>query len=218
VLIAAREESRRAEISAALRDATDFQVCAQAADAAAAVDEALRARPDLCLLEIRLPGFGLSAAWEITARLPSTKFVVLGEADDEAGLFRALRAGASGYLDEQLSPEGLRRTLRGVMAGEAAIGRRLVARMAERFRDASPSRRTPLASMDGARLTAREWEVLELLHRNLSTADVAERLGVSPVTVRSHVAAIVHKLGVSDRDAAIGVLDGVEASQHPTTR
>jgi DNA-binding NarL/FixJ family response regulator len=217
-LIAARHESRRAAIIAALRDATDFQVCAQAADAAAAVDEALRARPDLCLLELRLPGFGLSAAWEITARLPATKFVVLGEADDEANLFRALRAGASGYLDEQLGPEGLRRTLRGVMAGEAAIGRRLVARMAERFRDASPSRRTPVASMDGARLTAREWEVLELLHRNLSTADIAERLGVSPGTVRSHVAAIVHKLGVPDREAAAGVLDGVEASQRATTR
>jgi DNA-binding NarL/FixJ family response regulator len=207
VLVAACDESRRREIGSALRGEPDFEVCAEAGDAAAAVDAAVRERPDLCILETRLPGSGLAAAWEIAARLPSAKLVVLGEADDEAGLFRALRAGASGYFEHQPTSPALRRTLRAVMAGEAGIGRHLVARMAERFRDVSPSRRTPIDAVDGARLTAREWEVLELLHRNLSTAEVADRLSVSPVTVRSHVAAIVHKLGVADRAAAVGVLD-----------
>jgi DNA-binding NarL/FixJ family response regulator len=215
VLIAAGDEKTRADIRSALCGAPDFEVCAQAGDAAAAVDAALQERPDLCLLESGLPGFCLAAAWEISARLPSVKFVVLGEAGDEAGLFRALRAGASGYIDHPLTPAGLRRALRGVIAGEAAISRRLVACMAERFRDTSPSRRRPLPSISGARLTAREWEVLELLRRSLTTAELAERLGVSPGTVRSHVASIVHKLGAADRDAAVGVLDGAETVGGP---
>ena len=218
VLVAACDGARRREICTALRGDPDFEVCAEAGDAAAAVQAAVRERPDLCVVETRLPGFGLAAAWEIAARLPSVKLMVLGEAGDEAGPFHALRAGASGYADDALSSEGLRRTLRAVMAGEVGIGRRLVARMAERFRDGSPRRRTPLESLGGARLTAREWEVLELLNRDLSTTEVAERLGISPGTVRSHVAAVVQKLGVADRQAAVGMLGGVEASQRETAR
>jgi DNA-binding NarL/FixJ family response regulator len=207
VLIAVAEP-RRAEIRSAMGRDPGLQVCAEAADAAQAVDAALRERPDVCVMEASLPGFGLAAAWEITARLPSVKVVMLGKRDDESGLFGALRAGASGYLDDEIAPDALRRALRGVVSGEAAIRRRLVARMAERFRESSPRWRAPLSSMDGARLTGREWEVLELLHRGLPTAEVAERLGVSPGTIRSHVAAIVHKLGVTDREAALRLLDG----------
>jgi DNA-binding NarL/FixJ family response regulator len=222
VLIAARDGTIRADIRSALHGAPDFEVCAEVGDAAAAVDAALQERPDLCLLESGLPGFGLAAAWEISARLPSVKFVVLDEVGDDAGLFHALRAGASGYIDDPLTPAGLRRALRGVIAGECAISRRLVARMAERFRDTSPSRRRPLPSINGARLTAREWEVLELLHRSLTTAELAERLGVTPGTVRSHVASIVRKLGAADRDAAVELLDGVETlgagARHPRGR
>ena len=81
-----------------LRDDDRFDVCAVAADAAQAVQAALWERPDVCLLDIRMPGNGVAAAWEIAARLPAAKIVMLTVSDDDADLFAALRAGADGYL------------------------------------------------------------------------------------------------------------------------
>jgi DNA-binding NarL/FixJ family response regulator len=99
-------------------------------------------------------------------------------------------------------PERLPNALRGVLAGEAALPRDLVARLIDEFRDRG-RRRLPLVAGRGVELTSREWEVLDLLAEELTTAEVAQRLFVSPVTVRRHISSIVEKLGAPDRAAAV---------------
>lgn len=182
---------------------------ATAEDAPGAVDAALRQQPDLALLDVNMPGSGLAAAWEITARLPTTRVVMLTVSRDDGHLFAALRAGAAGYLLKDAEVERLPDALRDVMAGEAALPATLVTRLVEEFRDRAPRRRSLLPGRDGEpRLTSREWEVLELLRRRMTTAQIARTLVVSPATVRSHVAAILRKLRVADRDAAVKLMEG----------
>ena len=193
---------------AALEADERFAVCAEVGDAVAAVDAAVRERPDLCLLDVRMPGSGVAAAWEITARLPDTKVVMLTVSADDGDLFAALSAGAVGYLLKELEPERLPRALAEVLEGEAAIPRSLVGRLVAVFRDPAPRRRALLSSERGGMLTSREWQVLELMRGGLSTSEIAARLYVSQATVRSHVASILRKLRVPDRESAVRLLEG----------
>jgi two-component system nitrate/nitrite response regulator NarL len=195
---------------AGVRDALEgqgFAVVAEVADAAAAVNAAERERPDVCLLDIHMPGSGIAAAGEITERLPGTRVVMLTASRQDADLFAALKAGASGYLLKDINPERLPAALRGVMAGEAALPRTLVARVLEEFRGAERRPILRLMRRRGVELSNREWEVLELLREELSTAEIAARLNVSPVTVRRHVSAILAKLRVPDRKAMARLLE-----------
>ena len=204
VLIADDHAPSRDDIRRALERDGRFGVCASVADAAEAIQAAVRERPDVCLLDIRMPGSGVAAAWEIAARLPRTKIVMLTVSDDDDDLFAALRAGADGYLLKTMNLERLPDALDGVRSGEAAVPRTLVTRMLERFRGREPRWRQPVADDSfGGRLTSREWEVLALLAQGLSTGAIARRLMLSSSAVRVHIAAIVRKLGVPDRDAAI---------------
>jgi DNA-binding NarL/FixJ family response regulator len=181
-----------------------MEVCAEAADAAHAVQRALEAKPDICLLDLRMPGGGVAAAWEIAARLPTTKIVVLTVSDDDASLFGALRAGAVGYLVKDLDLKLLPRALEDVADGRAAIPRSLVARMVKQFHATDPRfRTTTVAGELGERLTSREWDVLAALADGLSTREIGRRLQLKPSGVRAHISALVHKLGVADREAAI---------------
>jgi DNA-binding NarL/FixJ family response regulator len=126
---------------------------------------------------------------------------------DDADLFDALRAGALGYLLKDTDPDRLPYALKGVLEGEAALPRALVARVIDEFRERGRRRRLPLAKQRGVELTGREWEVLELMREDLTTAEIAERLFISQVTVRSHIAAVLKKLRVPDRKAALKLLD-----------
>jgi DNA-binding NarL/FixJ family response regulator len=200
ILIADDHPPTRADVRAALEQDERFTICAERADAAAAVQGAVHTQPDICLLDIRMSGSGISAAREITSRLPDTKVVMLTVSRDEDDLFNALRAGASGYLLKDTDPQRLPHALHAVVEGETAIPRWLVTRLVSEFRDHGPRRRA-IVSEAGYDLTSREWEVLDLLKRGLTTAEIAERLFVSSVTVRSHVAAILKKLRVPDREA-----------------
>jgi len=203
VLIADDHAPSRDDIQRALERDQRFSVCASVADAAKAIQVAVRERPDVCLLDIRMPGDGLAAAWEIAARLPQAKIVMLTVSDDDADLFAALRAGAHGYLLKTMNLRRLPDALEGVLSGEAAIPRTLVAHMLEQFRGHEPRWRQPVADRSpGQRLTSREWEVLALLAQHQSTSDIARRLMLSNVAVRVHIVAIVRKLGVCDRAAA----------------
>ncbi|HMJ04182.1 MAG TPA: response regulator transcription factor [Conexibacter sp.] len=205
VLIADDHAATRAGVRAALEQG-GFAVCAEAADGPAAVVAALRERPDACLLDVSMPGGdGIPAAAEIAARLPGTAIVMLTVSADEEDLFAAIKAGAVGYLLKDVDPARLPFALDGVLAGEAAIPRRLVGRIVAELGERR-RRRVPLAR-GAAELTPREWEVLELLHAGASTAEVAARTGVSDVTVRRHVSAALHKLRVPDRGAAFALLD-----------
>jgi DNA-binding NarL/FixJ family response regulator len=173
------------------------------ADAAEAVQAALRKQPDICLLDIRMPGSGLAAAWEIAARLPQAKIVMLTVSDEDTDLFTALRAGADGYLLKNMNMRRLPDALHGVFAGEAAMPRELVARVLERCHAREPRWRLLVtAGVSQGRLTSREWEVLALLARSHTTAEIAARLVLSASAVRAHITSIVRKLQVEDRAAA----------------
>jgi len=203
VLIADDHAPTRDDIRSALNGDERFEVCAEAANAAEAVQAALRERPDICLLDLCMPGGGLAAIWEIAARLPETKIVILTVSDSDTSLFGALRAGASGYLLKTMSLNRLPDTLNGVCHGEAAMQPALVARVLECFRRREPRWRQATGGHERWRLTSREWEVLELLAQGRSTAEIAERLVLSSSAVRVHIASIVRKLGVRDRAAAV---------------
>jgi DNA-binding NarL/FixJ family response regulator len=206
VLIADDHPPTRDDVCRALGGDGRFDICAVAADAAQAVQVAVRQQPDICLLDIRMPGSGLAAAWEITARLPQAKIVMLTVSDDDTDLFAALRAGADGYLLKTMNLKRLPDALAGVCAGEAAMQRTLVARVLERFHAQEPRwRRSAGSEPVGRRLTSREWEVLELLAQGRSTAEIGRRLVISASAVRVHIASIVRKLEVADRAAAAGL-------------
>ena len=206
VLIADDHPPTRAGVRSALESA-DFEVIAEVDDARAAVQEALEHRPEVCLLDIHMPGHGIAAAAEIKSKLPDTAVVMLTVSTNDEDLFNALRVGAAGYLLKDTDPDRLPHALRGVLLGEAAMPRTLVARLIEEFQGRE-RRRLSLPRKAAAKLTSREWEVLELMRQGLGTAEMAERLFVSKVTIRSHVASLLRKLRVPDREAAVRLLEG----------
>jgi DNA-binding NarL/FixJ family response regulator len=206
VLVADDHPPTRAGVRMAL-EAGGFEVCAQAGDAAGAIEAALREVPDVCLLDIHMPGDGIHAAEAITRELPDTAVVMLTVSREDTDLFDALRAGASGYLLKDIDPTRLPLALHGVLEGEAALPRQLVALLIEEFRERRRRRRIPLRGRRSAELTDREWEVLQLMRQGAMTEEIAARLFISPVTVRTHVSAILRKLHVPTREAAIELLE-----------
>jgi DNA-binding NarL/FixJ family response regulator len=180
-----------------------FQVVAEAADAQGAVEAALEHRPDLCLIDVYMPGQGVAAAAELTEVLPDTPVVMLSVSDSDDDLFEALRAGACGYLLKDTDPKRLPLALAAVLNGEAPLPRVLTARLITEFRRRGKERRIPDADGDLITLSERESEVLELLRTELTTKQVAHRLGISPITVRRHVSDVLKKLRVPDRGAAL---------------
>jgi DNA-binding NarL/FixJ family response regulator len=207
VLVADDHAPTREDVRAAVEADPRFTVVAVAGDAADAIAAAVRERPDLALLDMRMPGSGAAAAWEITARLPATRAVMLTVSRSDEDLFAALRAGASGYLLKDMPFDSIGDELAGVLQGRVAMPPALVARLVEEFRDSAPRRRALLGQGTGAQLTSREWQVLDFLRQGLPTNEIARRLFVSPATVRSHVAAVLRKLRVPDRESAIALFE-----------
>ncbi|MDQ3616548.1 MAG: response regulator transcription factor [Actinomycetota bacterium] len=181
------------------------QVCAEGATADDAIRLAAEHRPDVVLLDIHMPGSGIHAAQEIARTLPETAIVMLSASGEDDDLFDSLRAGASGYVQKDSDPARLADALRGVVSGDAAMSPRLVARIMDEFR-APSKRRFARKSTAAAKLSAREWEVIQLLGEGLSTEEVAGRLFVSPTTVRVHVSTVLRKLRVKDRQSAFDLL------------
>ena len=204
VLVADDHPPTRHGIRMALEEG-GFAVVAEAATAATAVELAKETTPAICLLDVHMPGNGITAARTIARDVPGTTIVMLTVSRDDGDLFDAIRAGASGYLLKDIDPDRLPLALRGVLDGEAALPRGLVMKLMGEFRDRDERR-----VGGGARLTDREWQILDLLSRGASTADIAEQLFVSAVTVRTHVSAILRKLHVPDRAAAVRAFRGRE--------
>lgn len=204
VVIADDHAPMRAGIRGALT-ADGFTVSGEAATAKQAVDLVKRHRPDVCLLDIHMPGSGISAAAQIAATAPRTAVVMLTFSQADEDLFDSLRAGARGYLLKNMDPDRLGSALRGVLSGQAALPRELAARVLEEFRTA-PRRKVLARGRRREELTSREAEIMELLEQGLSTTDVAERLFLSPGTVRVHVSSVLKKLQATDRAAALRML------------
>jgi DNA-binding NarL/FixJ family response regulator len=188
-----------------------FRIVAEVETAADAVRAALQHRPDVCMLEVRMPGNGIAAARRISDELPDTKIVMLTGSQRHGDLVAALRAGAVGYLLKTTSADRLPLAIRGVLNGEAALPREMATGLIREFQD-NGRRQRVLLSVSGTRveLSAREYEVLERLHRRETTSQIAAQLGIADVTVRRHVSAILHKLGAPDRRSALALLEHEE--------
>jgi DNA-binding NarL/FixJ family response regulator len=201
ILIASTRPRLGASLHRAL-EGNGFSVCGMSRNVAAAVAHATKESPDVVLLDARLLDEAASAIGEITLAAHDTAVVVLTERHDEEQLFAALRAGACGYLSATIDDAGLVSAVQAVLRGEAAIPRTMVTHVVEELR-VRHQRRLVRDGSTSVRLTDREWEVFELLNQRLTTREIAKVLYVSQVTVRTHIAAIVKKLGVSDREAAV---------------
>lgn len=207
VLLADDEIPTRAGVRRSL-ESSGFRVVAESSSASGAVESALAHRPDVCLLSVNMPGNGITAAEQITDEVPETKVVMLTGSDRDEDLFGALRAGAVGYLLKSTSVERLPLAILGVVHGEAALPRDLTAHVLREFRAAGRPRRVAVEGSDGPiELTAREFDVAQLLRQHKSTTEIASSLQISEVTVRRHISTILHKLGVHDRQSALKLLD-----------
>jgi DNA-binding NarL/FixJ family response regulator len=207
VLIADSQAATRMGVRRAL-EGHAFEVVAEAAERDSAVRMALELRPDACLLDVHMPGGGNGAATEILRALPGTRVVMLSASGADEDMFEALLAGASGYLLKESDPERLPFVLRGVLRGEAALPRTLTARLIEEFRAREQRRRGLSLPGRQVQLSDREWAVVDLMRDGCSTREIAERLAISPVTVRRHVQAILQKLQVPGRREALELLAG----------
>jgi DNA-binding NarL/FixJ family response regulator len=199
VLLADDQALVRAGFRALLDAQPDVEVVAEAADGHEALAAARRTRPDVVLMDIRMPGMdGLDATRAITAddALAGVHILILTTFDHDEHVFDALRLGASGFLVKDTEPEDLLHAVRLVAAGEALLSpgvtRRVIAEFAARAKE-------PLSGVDLSELTEREREIMALVAAGMSNADIAERLVVSPATVKTHVNRAMAKLGARDR-------------------
>ncbi len=202
VLLADDHAPTRAVVREALEE-QDFEVVADVDNAAAALARARELRPDVVVLDIHMPGGGITAAGAINEALTDTPIVMLTASEDDRDLFAALRAGASGYLVKGMDPGRIGPALRSALAGETILPRWLVKQVMAEFEPA-PRRRLFLPNRSKqVELTEREATILDLMAEGLSTEEMSKKLFVAPVTVRSHIAAVLKKLQVKDRESAV---------------
>jgi DNA-binding NarL/FixJ family response regulator len=184
--------------------AAGIPVVGEASDGRQALSAALEHRPDVVLMDIRMPGMdGLEATRRILAAPPGDgcRIIILTTFDLDQYVYAALTAGASGFLLKDVSPEQLVDAVRTVRSGDALLAPSITRRLVERF--ASASAAPPAIHGDLSELTPRELEVLQSLARGLSNAELAAELVLSEATVKTHVARILRKLGLRDRVQAV---------------
>ncbi|MDP9332283.1 MAG: response regulator transcription factor [Actinomycetota bacterium] len=215
VLIADDHAQLRAMVAELLEEA-GFDVCAQAATGDAAVERAAEHRPDVALLDIRMPGDGIAAARRIAATLPDTRILMLTVSADSDDVLDALQAGAQGYVLKGATPEEIVDAVRAVHEGAAVIAPAVaptVLREIRRSRDLH----IRIGTGTSVSLTEREWMILQLLDQGESTTAIASALFVAPVTVRSHILALNRKLSVRNRDEAVALFRSQRPGQEPRT-
>lgn len=185
-------------LRALLATVEDLDLVGEAADGLAAVREVQLLRPDVALLDVRMPGLdGVEATRRIRAAVPQTAVLMLTMYDDDATVLTAMQAGARGYLLKGAEQEEIVNAVRAVAAGQVIFGPGVASRVLGYF--AAP----PVAADPFPELTGREKEILDLLAGGLRTATIAQRLHLSPKTVSNHLTAIFAKLQVADRAEAI---------------
>ena len=191
-----------------LESAEGVEVVGEAADGGNAVDQVRALRPDVVVMDVRMPGVnGIDATRDIVAEHPGVRVLVLTTFDLDEYAFAALRAGASGFLLKDAGPAELVTAVRTVASGDAVVSARVTRRMLELFADRFPeSGAAPAAGATHPRLaglTPRETDVLHCIAEGLSNAEIADRLFLSETTVKTHVGRILAKLGVRDRLQAV---------------
>jgi DNA-binding NarL/FixJ family response regulator len=202
IVVADDHEVVRAGFAALLETQPDFTVLGTASDGAEAVQISRELRPDVILMDVRMPGTdGIEATRQLAGGAGGPRVIILTTFDLDEYVYDALRAGASGFLLKDVTAERLFDAVRVVAAGHALLAptvtRRLISEFA-RLRPAAPARSAAVAE-----LTARETEVLRLLAEGLSNPEIAGRLVITEETVKTHVSRVLHKLALRDRAQAV---------------
>jgi DNA-binding NarL/FixJ family response regulator len=201
VLLVDDDDLMRAGLRSVLSSDDGIEVVGEAGDGRAALDEIRKLRPNLVLMDIRMPDLdGISATREVLATEPELKIVVLTTFEEDDYIFEALSAGASGFLLKRTKPEELIAAIHTVADGDSLLSPSVTKRVIDRMAG------QPAAALSGARLealTPREREVLELVGRGLSNQEIAEAFFIEESTVKTHVKRILMKLGLRDRVQAV---------------
>lgn len=200
VVLADDQALIREGFRAILERADDIEVVGEAADGIEALELARLSRPDVIVMDVRMPrldGIAATAAVVGDPTLPGTRVLVVTTYELDETVFESLRAGASGFLLKDLEPDDLRRAVRVVASGESLLAPSVTRRLIERF--ATLPRRDPAVEGKLSRLTAREREIVALVASGLSNAEIAQRLFISPATAKTHVSRAMVKLDARDR-------------------
>ena len=199
VLICDDQDIVRDGLELLLKLESDIEVVGIATDGSEAVEMVEKEKPDLVLMDLKMPVMnGVDATREIKAKWPNIKVLVLTTYGTDEWVFDAIRAGASGYLLKDASREGVLSAIRGTMEGKTYVDPSIAGKL---LNEVSGSKKKPATLITG-KLTEREVEVLTLLARGLSNEDIAKQLFLSEGTVRNHISSVVSKFGVSDRTQA----------------
>lgn len=204
VILVEEHPTLRAAVRKVL-EADGFSVPAEASTAEEGLKAVLRERPDACLVGSKMPGsLRMMAAITDPQSGCETVVIVLTASRSTESMIDAIRAGAVGYLLKEMNPERIPAAVRGVLAGEAAMPRTLVVRLIKEIQRLG---RGPMLSGNNGlvELTPRQWEILGLMADGLSTTEIAQRLQISPVTVRRHNSVLLEKLGVADKESAVAL-------------
>ena len=204
VLVVDDQDLLRGGLIAILGTHAGVEVVGEAADGPSAVHAALRLAPDVVLMDVEMPGGdGLTATAEIVARCPGTRVLMLTMFDLDEYVFRALSAGASGFLLKTTPPDALADAVRTCVAGDTLLAPSVTRRLVEHFVHRPPPRRPETVLPQLADLTPRELDVLRAVARGLSNAEIAAQLYMAEATVKTHVTRIFTKLGLRDRVQAV---------------
>jgi len=211
VLLADDQTLIRQGIRLLLEIETDIQVVGQAANGREALEQVESLRPDVVLMDVRMPEMdGVAATREIGRLFPDVKVIILTTFEDDETVFEGLKAGARGYLLKDISSEEMAAAVRRVAAGEALIEPRLTRKVLAEFSRLASANTRQVSSRAVASsetlpvpLTERELEVLQALAHGLSNREVAEQLVITEGTVKNHVSNLIDKLGVRDRTQAV---------------
>ena len=201
VLICDDQEMMRVGLRMVVESQADLTVVGEAADGLQAIEAAAEHRPDVILLDVRMPGLdGVTAAGRIRAALPTTRILMITTFDLDEYAFAALRAGADGFLVKDAPAAEMLVAIRGVLRGDPMVAPSVTRRLLDRYVTADAG---PLPDPRLERLTDREREVLGLVARGLSNTEIADRLHLGETTVKTHVRRILGKLQVRDRIGAV---------------
>lgn len=204
LLVADDHRLFREGLKALLATAEDIAIVGEAENGAAAVEACKTLTPDVVLMDINMPELnGIQATQQILAQFPQTGIIMLTMLEDDASVFAAMRAGARGYILKGASPDEMLSVIRSVAEGQALFGPAIATRLVNFFQElrytpGATSPQTPFPE-----LTERELEVLHLIAQGYNNPEIAQKLVISPKTVRNHITSIFSKLQVADRAQAI---------------